>query len=190
MKLPASTIIATDKFTRYLLVPQARGDKSAFLAGAGYTLENVDQLLDDLRTQILPLEAVPLESGKFGQYYENCRHAKRSERRDANGAHYLDNRALVGHHEVRYTNPGQTENAMKLELYTDAVLTCDVPGHRLKRGDIVKLVDHHIAPDGTEGYTIEVFNAVGDTIAVTAVPGTGVEPLREDEILCTRSVIG
>ena len=52
---------------------------------------------------------------------------------------------------------------MTLELYTDAVLTCDVPEHRLKRGDIVKLVDHHVAPDGTEGYSIEVFNAVGDT---------------------------
>lgn len=70
MKLPANTIIATDKFTRYLLVPQARGDKSAFLAGAGYAQQNVDQLLHDLRTQILVLDAVPLESGKFGQYYE------------------------------------------------------------------------------------------------------------------------
>lgn len=70
MKLPTNTIIATDKFTRYLLVPQARGDKSAFLAAAGYTLENVDQLLRDLRTQILPLDATPLESGKFGEYYE------------------------------------------------------------------------------------------------------------------------
>jgi len=70
VKLPDNTIIAADKFTRYLLVPQARGDKSAFLAGAGYTLENVDQLLHDLRAQILPLDATPLESGKFGQYYE------------------------------------------------------------------------------------------------------------------------
>ncbi len=70
MKLPADTFIATDKFTRYLLVPQARGDKSAFLVGAGYTRENVDQLLHDLRTQILPLDAARLESGKFGQYYE------------------------------------------------------------------------------------------------------------------------
>jgi hypothetical protein len=70
VKLPANTIIAIDKLTRYLLVPQVRGDKSAFLAGAGYTLENVDQLLLDLRTQILPLDAAPLESGKFGQYYE------------------------------------------------------------------------------------------------------------------------
>ena len=59
---------------------------------------------------------------------------------------------------------------MKFELYNDAVLTCDVPEHRLKRGDIVRLVDHHVASDGTEGYSIEVFNAVGDTIAVTSVP--------------------
>jgi len=28
MKLPATTIIPTDKVTLYLLVPQARGDKS------------------------------------------------------------------------------------------------------------------------------------------------------------------
>ena len=75
---------------------------------------------------------------------------------------------------------------MKFELYKDAVLTCDVPEHRLKRGDIVKLVDHHFAPDGSEGYSIEVFNAVGETIAVTAVAESALEPLREDEILCAR----
>jgi len=77
---------------------------------------------------------------------------------------------------------------MKLELYKDAVLTCDVPEHRLRRGDIVKLVDHHVALDGTEGYSIEVFNAVGDTIAVTAVPVSALDPLREDEILCARTL--
>jgi hypothetical protein len=75
---------------------------------------------------------------------------------------------------------------MKFELYTDAVLTRDVPEHKLKRGDVVKLVDHHIAPDGSEGYSIEVFNAVGDTIAVTAVSETSLELLREDEILSAR----
>ncbi len=78
---------------------------------------------------------------------------------------------------------------MKFELYTDAVLTCDVPEHKLKRGDVVKLVDHHVAPDGSEGYSIEVFNAVGDTIAVTAVSKTSLEPLREDEILSARVLV-
>jgi uncharacterized protein DUF4926 len=77
---------------------------------------------------------------------------------------------------------------MRFELYTDAALTCDLPEHRLRRGDIVKLVDHHIAPDGVEGYSIEVFNAVGDTIAITAVPATALETLREDEVLCTRTL--
>jgi Domain of unknown function (DUF4926) len=75
---------------------------------------------------------------------------------------------------------------MRFELYTDAALTCDLPEHRLRRGDIVKLVDHHVAADGTEGYSIEVFNAIGDTIAVTAVPASALEVLRQDEVLCAR----
>ncbi|TKS57977.1 MAG: hypothetical protein EWM72_03333 [Nitrospira sp.] len=77
---------------------------------------------------------------------------------------------------------------MKLELYTDVALTCDLPEHRLRRSDIVKLVDHHVAPDGTEGYSIEVFNAVGDTITVTAVPASALEALRKDEVLCARTL--
>lgn len=77
---------------------------------------------------------------------------------------------------------------MNFELYTDAALARDLPEHRLRRGDVVKVVDHHLAPDGTEGYSIEVFNAIGDTIAVTAVPAAALEPLREDEILCARAL--
>jgi hypothetical protein len=70
MKLPADAIIALEKLTRYLLVRQARGDKSAFLKRAGYTLENADQLLRDLRTQLLVLDVTPLHSTAFGQFYE------------------------------------------------------------------------------------------------------------------------
>ena len=65
MKLPTDTVVATDKLTHCLLLPQARGDKSAFLAKAGYTLENANQLLLDLRVQILSLDAVEPESNKF-----------------------------------------------------------------------------------------------------------------------------
>jgi len=70
MKLPADATIAREKLTRYLLVRQARGDKSAFLAQAGYRIENPDQLLDDLRAQLLPLDATPLHSTEFGEFYE------------------------------------------------------------------------------------------------------------------------
>ena len=77
---------------------------------------------------------------------------------------------------------------MKFELYADVVLKCDVQEHRLRRGDIVKLVDRHVAPDGTEGYSLEVFNALGDTIAVTSVPASALEALRQDEVLCARTL--
>ncbi len=70
MRLPADAVIAEDKLTHYLLIPHARGDKSAFLAQAGYALENAGQLLRDLRSQILPLDAQRLESNEFGQYYQ------------------------------------------------------------------------------------------------------------------------
>lgn len=70
MRLPADAIIAREKMTRYLLVRQARGDKSAFLARAGYASETADQLLHDLRTQLLPLDATQLHSTVFGDFYE------------------------------------------------------------------------------------------------------------------------
>jgi hypothetical protein len=75
---------------------------------------------------------------------------------------------------------------MTFELYKDVVLARDLPEERLRRGDIVKLVEHHVAPDGEEGYSAEVFNALGDTIAVITVPESALEALRDDEILCAR----
>ena len=70
VKLPADSLIPTEKLTRYLLVPQARADKSAFLARAGYTPQNPSALLLDLRLQILPLDAASTESNQFGEYFE------------------------------------------------------------------------------------------------------------------------
>jgi hypothetical protein len=77
---------------------------------------------------------------------------------------------------------------MKFELYKDAVLTADLPEHRLKKGDLVKLVEYHVAPDGTQGYSAEVFNAMGDMLAVITVAEPNLKPLREDEILCAREL--
>jgi hypothetical protein len=66
------------------------------------------------------------------------------------------------------------------------VLSRDLPEHRLKRGDIVKPVEHHLAPDGSEGYSAEVFNALGETLTVITVPDSALVPLREDKVLCAR----
>lgn len=69
MKLPADATIAPVKFTRYLLLLQLRSDKSRYLARAGYTVANVERLIDDLRSQILPLDAVLWRSTRFGETY-------------------------------------------------------------------------------------------------------------------------
>ncbi len=70
VKLPANATIAPEKLNKYLLVRQSRGDKSVFLANAAYTAANPEQLLHDLREQVLSQEAVPLHRTKFGQFYE------------------------------------------------------------------------------------------------------------------------
>ena len=53
-------------------------------------------------------------------------------------------------------------------VFNDVVLARDLPEHRLKRGDTVEPVEHHPAPDGTEGSSAEVFNVLGDTLGVEA----------------------
>jgi len=58
--------------------------------------------------------------------------------------------------------------------------------HKLRRGDLVKLVEHHLALDGTEGYSIEVFNAVGETVDVVTVRESQIERLTAGELLSRR----
>ena len=70
MKLPNNTRIAPEKLTQYLLIPKKRNDKSKWLAQIGYTLENWQQLENDLRVQILSLEAKAVENTPYGQAYE------------------------------------------------------------------------------------------------------------------------
>ena len=70
---------------------------------------------------------------------------------------------------------------MKFELYKDVVLARDLPEERLKRGDIVKLVEHHIAQDAEDGYSAEVFNALGETLTVITVPESALELLRDEK---------
>lgn len=79
---------------------------------------------------------------------------------------------------------------MTLELYQQVALCKDLPAHRLKRGDVATLVDFVSHPDeGEQGCVLEVFNAVGKSIAVVVVPISAVKPLRADEILAVRPLL-
>jgi hypothetical protein len=70
VKLPPDGEIPLSKLTQYLLVPLARADKSKFLAQAGYTLENATRLMQDIQSQILPLNATPAGISKYGDFFE------------------------------------------------------------------------------------------------------------------------
>ncbi|MFN4218373.1 MAG: DUF4926 domain-containing protein [Candidatus Bipolaricaulia bacterium] len=81
---------------------------------------------------------------------------------------------------------------MKPELYQRVALARDLPEHGLQKGDVAVIVEHLPAtPEsrGEEGYALEVFNALGETIAVVMVPASAVEPLKEDEILHVRPLM-
>ena len=77
---------------------------------------------------------------------------------------------------------------MKYELFEEVVLTRDIPAKRLKRGDVATIVEHHPVSGGEDGYSLEVFNALGNTIAVVTVAESFIEPLSEDEVFSVRSL--
>ncbi len=69
MKLPPDSIVAPEKLSGYLLIFRADDDKSRFLALAGYTLADASRLERDMREQLLPLEAEPIDLTPHGQKY-------------------------------------------------------------------------------------------------------------------------
>jgi len=76
---------------------------------------------------------------------------------------------------------------MSLPLYDRVALRRDIPEHNLRQGDVAVLVDYAAHPQGEEeGCILEIFNAVGESIAVVAVPVSSVEALRADEVLAVR----
>ena len=76
---------------------------------------------------------------------------------------------------------------MSYQLFTKVALKVDVPEHKLRRGDVATIVEAHPGQAAQEpGYSLEVFNAIGETIAVVTVGQSQVEPLTNDEILHVR----
>ena len=76
---------------------------------------------------------------------------------------------------------------MAYELYTKVALKSDVPAHKLRRGDVATIVESHPGRPGQEpGYSLEVFNAVGETLFVVTVRESQIEPLTNKEVLHVR----
>lgn len=76
---------------------------------------------------------------------------------------------------------------MKFEMFSRVALKTDVPENGLRRGDVATVVEYHEGVPGQEpGYSLEVFNAVGDTVAVITLGESRLEPLSAGEILHVR----
>jgi hypothetical protein len=75
---------------------------------------------------------------------------------------------------------------MKMELFKRVALRVDLPEHGLRKGDVATIVEHLPGKDCEDGYALEVFNAVGDTIAVITVSQSAVAPLTADVIPSVR----
>ena len=76
---------------------------------------------------------------------------------------------------------------MKFEMFSRVALKTDVPENGLRRGDVATIVEHHQGRPGQEpGYSLEVFNAVGDTVAVITLRESQIESLSANGILHVR----
>ncbi len=185
MKLPSTAVISAEKIKNYLLKPRKRNDKSKWLAKAGYALANWQQLEKDLWTQILSLDAVPTDKTIFGQVFEI--------RGELKGPTEKTLLIWMREYESNLSKfitmfPDKSEVSMKYELFKEVVLLKDIPERKLKNGDVATIVEHHPSDTSEDGYSLEVFNVFGATIAVVVVAESEIEKLKESEVFSVRSL--
>ena len=78
-----------------------------------------------------------------------------------------------------------------IELYQRVAVNRDFPEANLKAGDIAWLTDYVSHPEGDEdGCVLEIYNALGESIAVAVVPVSAIDPLRADQVLSVRVLAG
>jgi hypothetical protein len=79
---------------------------------------------------------------------------------------------------------------MDVRLYDHVVLCRDFPEDNLKTGDVAVLVDLIPHPsNGETGAILEVFNALGESLAIVTVPISAIKSLQADEIFTVRSLV-
>lgn len=71
MKIAAEQVeIPKEKITGYLLVHKEKNDKSAFLSKLGYSIENWEELANDISNLVIKNEAFLQSRSTFGDMYE------------------------------------------------------------------------------------------------------------------------
>jgi len=76
---------------------------------------------------------------------------------------------------------------MAYQLFTRVSLKEDFSEYGLHEGDLATIVDKHDGEPGQEtGYSLEVFNAIGETIAVLVVEESKIDAIKKNEIFHVR----
>jgi hypothetical protein len=70
---------------------------------------------------------------------------------------------------------------MKFELYKDVILKQDVPKYKLKKGDVVTLVEgYERSAKYPEHYAAEIFSPTGKTLGVCTLAVTEIEQMNKN----------
>ena len=75
---------------------------------------------------------------------------------------------------------------MKYQLFEEVFLRQDVPEKGLQQGDVATIVDVHPGSNREDGYSLEVFNVFGETLAVLTMPESAIAPLSARNIFNVR----
>jgi Domain of unknown function (DUF4926) len=75
---------------------------------------------------------------------------------------------------------------MEIDLFKRVALKIDILDQGLRQGDVATIVEYLPSKNGEDGYALEVFNAIGGSIAIITVPKSAVEPLTADKIPSVR----
>ncbi len=78
---------------------------------------------------------------------------------------------------------------MKFPVFKEVVLLIDIPKKKLRKGDVATIVDYHPVQNGEDGYSLEVFNAVGETVAVITVAESAIKALSKEEVFNVRLLL-
>ncbi|MDT3738479.1 MAG: DUF4926 domain-containing protein [Candidatus Kapabacteria bacterium] len=80
---------------------------------------------------------------------------------------------------------------MKHELYTEVVFLQDIDELSIKKGDIGTLVEYYPANEITpfNGYSVEIFDAYGDTVQVVTVDENKISKIKHNSVLSVREVV-
>lgn len=79
---------------------------------------------------------------------------------------------------------------MQFELFAQAALSEDLSNYQLRKGDLVTIVEYLPANENhKEGYVVEVFDVLGNTLHVLSVYAAQLQALKPNAVPSMREMI-